>query len=375
VLALSEDVWSEHPDPRGPIVVVLAPPSVEALARRGIRHRLVIDDIDAVAAEERCRLGRRLPNATASDWFADYRDVDEVGVYMAELRDQHPGLARLRSLGTSLEGQPLRALEISRGGDIRIVLSGGQHAREWIAVMVPLCIAERLLNGQDASPRIRAILDSVSFVVVPVANPDGYRHSWRVDRYWRKNRRGGYGVDLNRNYGVAWGRAGSSADRSSPNYRGEHAFSEPETRAMRDLFETEKVRAHVDFHSFSQLILYPWSHTRDDPPDRDEFAAIADRMSSAMFAPHGVKYGIRPGSDLTIGASGTLGDWVYGEHAVLAFTIELRPASGSGGGFVLPPEQIVPTCKEGLGGVLELAEWMIRDASAPGAGTGGPARD
>jgi murein tripeptide amidase MpaA len=242
------------------------------------------------------------------------------------------------------------------------VLGGGQHAREWISVMVPICIADRLANAHGSDRRVRRILDGVTFFIVPLVNPDGYVHSWEVDRYWRKNRRGGHGVDLNRNYSVAWGQAGSSGDPRSPNYRGEHPFSEPETQAMRSLFESELVAAHVDFHSFSQLILYPWSYKRQAPPDRDAFAAIADRMSSAMYARHGAKYGVRPGAELKVGASGTFTDWTYGERGALAFTVELRPATGPDG-FVLPPDQIVPTCEESLSAVLELAEWMMRHAA------------
>jgi hypothetical protein len=45
-------------------------------------------------------------------------------------------------------------------------------------------------------------------------------------------------------------------------------------------------------------------------------------------------------------------DWMYGEAEALSYTIELRPKGGSG--FVLPPEQIRPTCDEGLAAVLEL---------------------
>jgi carboxypeptidase T len=132
-----------------------------------------------------------------------------------------------------------------------------------------------------------------------------------------------------------------------------------ETRAVRELFEHRSIAASVDFHSYSQLIVYPWSFQRDDPPDRDKFAAIADRMASAMLAAQGQRYGVRPGSKLQIGAGGTAADWSYGAHGALSFLVELRPASASDGGFVLPPEQIVPACEESLAAVLELADWVV----------------
>lgn len=359
-LDLSVDVWTEQVAADHPVIVVLGPEGLAALDARGVPHRIVVDDIHAVAEAERARLEQRTAAVASADWFAEYRDVQEVSDYLDVLGERHGPLANVRRFGASIEGWPIRAVEISRGGDIGIVLNGGQHAREWISVMVTMCVADRLLASQD-DPRIDNILDSVTFTIAPLVNPDGYAHSWNADRYWRKNRRGGYGVDLNRNYGVAWGQAGSGKTKRSQTYRGDHAFSEPETRAMRALFERAKPSAHIDFHSFSQLILYPWSHTAAPSADRDEFAAIADRMSSAIYAEHGHRYEIGSGAGL-YKASGTFFDWAYGDQGALSFVIELRPARGRGG-FVLPPSQIVPTCEESLAAVLEVAEWMIDRAA------------
>jgi len=298
------------------------------------------------------------PRPDAS-WYARYRDLAEIEHHVDELAAGHPELARVRTLGASVEGRPIRALEVSHGGTLGVVIDGGHHAREWVSVMVPVCIADRLVAGYDRDPRIHRILDAVRFFIVPVVNPDGYQYTWTTDRMWRKNRRGGYGVDLSRNYSVGWGEADSSPERSSPNYRGEQPFSEPETRAMRALFEHEPIAAHVDLHSFSQVIVYPWSHKREDPPDKAELAAIADRIAAGMTAANGERYAIRAGSELTVGASGTAGDWSYGTYGARSFLVELRPTSRADGGFELPADQIEPTCDESLAGVLELADAML----------------
>ncbi|MEO8548430.1 MAG: M14 metallopeptidase family protein [Kofleriaceae bacterium] len=352
-LSLTNDVWSEDVGVGEPVVEVL---TEAQLARLASPYEIVVDDIDRAAADERSRLATR---AAVRDWFGEYRDADELNAFMDALARRHPDLASVRTLGTSVDGEPIRALEISHGGTLGIVLDGGHHAREWISVMVPACIADRLVAGYAGDPRIRRILDETRFFIAPLVNPDGYRYSWTTDRYWRKNRRGGHGVDLSRNYGVAWGQAGSSADPRSPNYRGESPFSEPESRAVRDLFEAHSVAAHVDFHSFSQVIAYPWGYQRVPPPDRAKFAAIADRMSSAIHGAHGERYRIIPGSEFATGSSGNAGDWSYGTRGALSFLVELRPASAAGGGFVLPPEQIAPTCDEAMAATLELADWMI----------------
>lgn len=356
---LARQIWSDPVPDRGPVVAVLGAPEIALLAARGIPYRIEVADIQAVADAERARLASRVHAASAAEFFAEYRDVQEIHDFVDQLAERHPYLAGVRRLGTSIDGWPIRAVEISRGGPIHIALNGGQHAREWISVMVTACIADRLAS--ESTARISRILDRASFFITPLVNPDGYLHSWNVDRYWRKNRRGGHGVDLNRNYSVGFGGRGSSGRRRSDIYRGEHAFSEPETQAMRRLFVDEDIAAHVDFHSYSQLILYPWSYQGAPPPDRAEHAAVADKMASAIAATHGERYRIGAAPEILYAAGGTMSDWAYGEGGAMSFTVELRPPMGrGGGGFVLPPEQIVPTCDESLAAVLELAEWVTR---------------
>ena len=110
---------------------------------------------------------------------------------------------------------------------------------------------------------------------------------------------------------------------------------------------------HVDFHAYGQLLLYPWGYTSTPAKDRDRFAATGDRIASAMFASHQTRYSLMPSIEL-YAASGTMTDWMYGEAGALSYTIELRPKGGAG--FVLPPDQIAPTCDEGLAAVLALRD-------------------
>lgn len=347
------DLWSDS-DTGATFDVVMDLEGLDALRERGIAFEVLVPDIDVVAAAERARIeGAEI--ARPGNWFAEYRDYDTVDAYLDVLAARRPDLARVEHLGVSTNGRRIRALRLSaaEGEAKAIVVNGGQHAREWISVMVSTCVADRMVAGYDTDPRIRGVLDARVVWVAPVINPDGYVHSWESDRYWRKNRAEPYGVDLNRNWSVGFGGRGSSSNRRSQIYRGPHAFSEPETRALRDLITREPVIAHVDFHSFGQMILYPWGHTKKPAPERDRLAALGDAMASAIAATHGERYKLMSAADLYT-AGGTALDWSYGEGGADGFTIELRPTGGSG--FVLPPEQIVPTCDEGLAAVLALAE-------------------
>ena len=177
----------------------------------------------------------------------------------------------------ALLARPLAAAETF---DIGLATSGARI--DAVAVdarkdSAPTVVLVGGLSGEDAgADAVRAAVAAyersrkrpVTLLAVPVANPDGYQHSWDHDRYWRKNRRDQHGVDLNRNFEVAWGERGASDDPRSPIYHGPSPFSEPESVALRDLLRREKIEGHIDFHSYSQLVLYPWSYTSSAARDR-----------------------------------------------------------------------------------------------------------
>jgi carboxypeptidase T len=348
---LALDVWSEERGGGLPLDVVVSDSALDQLRARGIAFEVLVPDLDAAADAERARLHSPAA-ARPSDWFGDFRDYAAISARLHELAELAPDRARVEAIGASIQGRPLWALRIGHGPN-KILLNGTQHAREWISTMTATCVADRLVRDYDRDPAIRALVDRSELWIVPVVNPDGYQFSWGTDRYWRKNRRDRLGVDLNRNFSVAWGGAGSSRFPRSDIYRGAYAFSEPETAALRDLALREHFAMHVDFHAYGQLILYPWSYTGTPTNDRARFAAVGDGIASAMFATHQNRYALQPGVDL-YAASGTMTDWMYGEGHALSYTIELRPKGGSG--FVLPPDQIKPTCDEGLAAVLALAK-------------------
>lgn len=336
------DVWSEDLAPGEPVDMVV---TADIAERLGLE---VLDpDLDATIAAERERVAR----ATSADFFADYRRYGAIADRMLEDGKLAPDRAEYAAIGTSLEGRPIIALHVGRGRGMPMIVNGAQHAREWIAAMTATCVADRLVRDYDTDPAVKAFVDSTDLWIVPVANPDGYEYTWTDNRLWRKNRRDGVGVDLNRNWSVAFGGAGSSGREGSEIYHGPHAFSEPESAALRDLADRTAPGLYIDFHSYGQLILYPWAHTYAPADDRDRLAGVGDRMASAMFEKHEKKYRNESGAEL-YPASGTTMDWMYSEKKALAYAIELRPKGGSG--FILPPEQIKPTCDEGLAAVLAL---------------------
>lgn len=351
-LGAAQDLWSESP--LAPtLTLVVTPEGRRVLEAAGLELAVIVADIDAAAEAERARIDAPRVNKPAG-FFAEYKRFEAIDAYLDTLTDAAPSIASVETIGRSLEDRPIRAIRISNAGPEApaFVINGGLHAREWISVMTTACIADRLVRRYGSDSAVDDLLDRMAVYIVPVANPDGYVYSWDSDRYWRKNRRDGHGVDLNRNYPLAFGRKGSSDQLASPIYHGTHPFSEPESVALRDLIRRLPVEIHIDYHSFSQLVLYPWTHTAAAAPGKKDLAARATAMAAAIAATHGETYKVIEGARL-YPASGTLMDWVYGEREAPSFVVELRPRRGDG--FVLPPEQIVPTCDEALAATLALA--------------------
>jgi carboxypeptidase T len=120
----------------------------------------------------------------------------------------------------------------------------------------------------------------------------------------------------------------------------------------------ELFRGVITYHSYSQLILYPWGYTSQPIPDTSDLATmtkLAKRMQELIRGVHGTTYSPQQSSQLYLTAGDTT-DWTYGEYGIPSFTIELRPDTPENGGFILPPDQIQLTVEENLAAALEFIE-------------------
>lgn len=66
-------------------------------------------------------------------------------------------------------------------------------------------------------------------------------------------------VDLNRNWGVAWR---SGAPRGGDEFGGAQPFSEPHSRALRDLAREAPPVAYANVHSGEWALYVPWDHKK-----------------------------------------------------------------------------------------------------------------
>jgi carboxypeptidase T len=324
-----------------------------------------------------------LSTFATAEAVAGYHSAETLEQDLRQLADREPEIAELHEVGRSLEDRPIWALRIGerRGSARKVLFLGCHHAREWIAVEVPYLLAAYIVDHAATNPVSRWLARGEIWVA-PMVNPDGHEYSRTEYRLWRKNRRrnqdGSFGVDPNRNYGYMWGTLNintSSHVPSDDTYVGPRAFSEPETRAVRNLVARELFRGVITYHSYSQLILYPWGYTSEpiiDAPDRTEMVDLANRMQKLISDVHGEPYTPQQSSKLYPTAGDTT-DWTYGEYDMPSFTIELRPDTVEEGGFILPPDQIEPTWEENRPAALEFIGHTFERDEPPATGANAPA--
>jgi len=289
---------------------------------------------------------------------AGYHNDAEARAQIDQAISMHPAIAGRTVIGASHEGRELWAVKISDNvgvdeGEPEVLLTAGQHAREHLTIEMALYLIGELTSRYATDPRVRGIVDSREIWIVPNLNPDGSEYDIAEDRYhaWRKNRQPNpssdfVGTDLNRNWGFKWGCCGGSSDQFAiETYRGAAPFSAPETQALRNFVAgrviggLQQIKASIDFHAFSELILWPYGHTRADTgpgltqDDRDTFATLGESMSRTNG------YAAQQSSDLYI-TDGALDDWLWGEQRIFAYTFEMYPGEGGGAGFY-PADELI----------------------------------
>ncbi len=359
-------IWSEHPG-IGTVRIQINEGTRGQLDALGIRYRVVHENVQELIDAEWASI-QAAANLRGGTWYDTYHQYNQIVSRLNDLAAAHPNLTVRESAGTSIEGRDIPVVRITGPGDASnrpvVFINGGQHAREWVGPATVMYIAERLMEDYGSNPRVTDLLNAAEVVIAPIVNPDGYVYSWTNQRLWRKNRRNGHGVDLNRNWGWEWGGLGSSGDTDSDIYRGSAPFSEPETTAIRDyvLADSARIVASIDYHSFSQLILWPWGYDEVDPPaaEFDRFETIGFGIRDEILDAGGLPYTPQPSYDL-YPAAGNAVDWFYGATGSTAYTIELRDTGDFG--FILPADQILPTAQENWAGFLYFAEETIKPIS------------
>ena len=305
---------------------------------------------------------------------AAYHNYAELTAEVNAAVAAYPSIAAKRVLGRTYEGRDIVAVKISDNvgtdeTEPEILYDANHHAREHLTVEMSLYLLRLYTQSYASDSRIRSVVNSREIWIIPSVNPDGSEYDVATGSYrsWRKNRQPNgtsryVGTDLNRNYGYKWGCCGgSSGSTSSDTYRGTAAFSAPETKAVRDFVNSrvvggrQQIRAAMDFHTYSELVLWPFGHTTANTTtgmtadQQSTFATLGRQMAATN------NYTPQQSSDLYI-TDGDLLDWLWGTHQIFAYTFEMYPRSSSGGGFYPPASVITRETSRNREAALLLAE-------------------
>lgn len=144
-----------------------------------------------------------------------------------------PAMAAAESIGTSVRGRPIDAIRLGDpNSPNKALVVGVIHGDEAGGLKVTAALR-----------RMVSDIQGVDLWVVDTANPDGLAAHRRVNAH---------GVDLNRNWSYRW--------RPGPRtgyYPGPSPFSEPESRALRDLIERIQPQVSVWYHQPWNAVLAP----------------------------------------------------------------------------------------------------------------------
>ena len=117
----------------------------------------------------------------------------------------------------------------------------------------------------------------------------------------------------------------------------------------------QQIKTGIDFHTYSELILWPYGYTTADTTttlgidQRNAFAALGQNMATTN------NYTPEQASDLYI-ADGTIDDWLWGAEGIFGYTFEMYPKTSSPG-FYPPDESIGAQTSRNREAVLRLLEY------------------
>jgi len=329
----------------------------ELLLRHGLCASCLIPDMEALYAAG-CR------ESTGMGGFLTWT---EVQAWMDSLHGANPDITSAPvSIGDTYEGRPQLVMKISSNNTFdsddpsmpNAWYDGLIHSREGAGLrniryfMMWLCSN----HGRNGYCGYQAdwILDHREIWCLPVNNVDGWVYNQTTHPggggMHRKNRNlsgGGTGIDLNRNWSVAWGGAGSSGDPYSETYRGTGPLSEPETGNVDAFWQAHPPAQMHSTHAYSNALLYPWGWTDQPTTHAAQYATQGEMM--VLWGTGEEHY---PSASGFYYASGNTRDHAYGLYGAMSWNHE---TGASFAGFWPAYDEVVRLSRRNLRSYLVTA--------------------
>ena len=238
---------------------------------------------------------------------------DQFVARMQAIVTAHPDIARMISIGKSVQNRDLWMLKISDNPDLEedepeFKYTSTMHGNESVGTELTIRLAELLANSYGVDPALTELVDEMEIWLCPIYNPDGYMNNTRYNAH---------GVDLNRNF----------PDRITDPYDNP-AGREPETQATMYFGYDHRFVMGANYHTGELVVNYPWDSVVNGNPDYAPDDALYYEFSVGYASRNpliwngGFPNGVTRGWEWYI-IRGGMQDWAYhwqGEHHV---TIEV----------------------------------------------------
>jgi carboxypeptidase D len=279
-----------------------------------------------------------------------YHGQGQLSAFLDAIVRTFPNIARKYSIGTTVNGAELYAIQISDNpgqnevGEVEFQYIANMHGDEVVGRELSLYFIYYLCSNYEQVPRIKAIIDNTDIHILPTMNPDGFAGARRGN---------GHGRDLNRNFPdqfspQTWGGSFplpplSSGDGSFILPNGNH---EPEVRAVMQWMGDHNFALAANFHGGSVVANYPFDGNRNrqsgrvsQTPDHLLFRQLSRTYSEAngpMASSREFPSGITNGAEWYV-LYGGMQDYAYLWHGSMHITVELSddkwPNPSALGGF------------------------------------------
>ena len=181
----------------------------------------------------------------AMEWdsYPTYTQYDSI---MHGYATDFPGLCRIDTIGTSINGRLILVLKISDNPSIdedepEAFYTSSMHGDETGGYILMLRLTDYLLKNYNLNDRVKNLVDNLEIWINPLSNPDGtYRNGNILSSPTRFNANG---IDLNRNF-------------PDPSVQGTPL--QKENADMITFLRKHNFVISANFHSGAEVVNYPW---------------------------------------------------------------------------------------------------------------------
>ncbi len=252
-----------------------------------------------------------------------YHSYDELTSALAWYALEHPAIARMYTIGQSVEGRHLWAMKITDRPDVEefepeVKYVASMHGDEPVAMELCLNLVELLLAGADEPGPVAEVVGRMEIWVLPLMNPDG------LEANSRYNARG---MDLNRAFpdgavtDIGDVLHGPAMDLDT---------RQPEVSAVMSWSASQRFVASANFHSGALVVNYPYDNDGQgsvfSPTDDEDLLRHISLTYASLNPPMAASSRFAGG--VTNGAAwysmtGGMQDWNYRYLGTNAVTVEL----------------------------------------------------